>query len=309
MVSLVTGASGLLGSALLTSLSREGERVVAVGRRRSEIELDGVTWVEADLDTCTSWSEWLKDVDVVYHLAWSSLPHTASAAPAADASTNVVGTVRLLESLRDKPGTRFVFASSGGTVYGPPIHLPISENHPTRPISAYGVSKLAVERYLDFFAEAHGLDPVSMRIANLFGPNQDVSRQFGAIATFSANALIGKPIRIFGDGGTVRDYVFVSDVADALITAGQTRHISRALNVGTGQGRSLTEILDLVRSLTGRPIDIQYSEARNFDVRYSVLDVSRAAAELNWRSRTSFEMGVAATFEGVRRRLSDSASP
>ena len=310
MTYLVTGARGLLGKPLVDALSQMGHSVIATARcRPAEETRPGVTWIEADLATFTGWESVLGPVEVVYHLAWSSLPHTANAAPADDAAVNILGTVRLLESLRAKPGTRFVFASSGGTVYGPPTCLPISEDHPTLPISAYGVSKLAVESYLNFFAEAHGLNPISLRVSNLFGPDQNISRQFGDVSTFSAAAVEGGPITIFGDGGTVRDYIFISDAISAFIAAGHVRQTSRAVNIGTGQGHSLTEILSIIGDLNGGALDIRHRDARAFDVRCSVLDVSRAATELGWHAVVPFEVGVESTYAGIRARLGNRRQP
>ena len=304
MASLVTGASGLLGRSLITALSRRGERVVALSRRRHHgDDLPGVTWAFGDLGGDIDWAPLLEGVDKVYHLAWSSLPHTANTIPAQDVAVNVVGTIRLLESLRGRVGTRFVFASSGGTVYGRPVALPIEENHPTNPISAYGHSKLAVERYLDFFGAEHGLLPLSLRISNLFGPDQSSERQFGAIATFSGRALAGQSVSIFGNGDTIRDYIFVDDAVAALLAAAGSKTRCRALNIGSGVGRSLREIVDLIGRLSGRPLAVDYLPSRPFDVKQSILDVSRAEAELGWRAVVPFEEAVAATYEGIRKQL------
>jgi UDP-glucose 4-epimerase len=304
MKSLVTGASGFLGRNLVAALIRSGEAVVALGRARHAVSPPaGVIWVEADVNAFDDWRAALEEVSTIYHLAWSSLPHSANAAPSQDASTNIVGTLRLLEALRSRPGTRFVFPSSGGTVYGPLDVVPVPEEHPTKPLTAYGISKLAVENYLNFFGDTHGLVPVSLRISNLFGPGQAFGRGFGAIATLSAFALRGEPIVIYGDGKTVRDYIFVTDLVDAILKAGQSGATSRVLNIGTGEGRSLNDIIDVVARHVDRPLQVNYIDRRAFDVPVSILKIDRARAELGWSPIVAFEDGIAQTILDIRSRL------
>jgi UDP-glucose 4-epimerase len=304
MKSLVTGASGFLGRNLVAALIRSGEAVVALGRARHAVSPPaGVIWVDADVNAFDDWRAALEEVSTIYHLAWSSLPHSANAAPSQDASTNIVGTLRLLEALRSRPGTRFVFPSSGGTVYGPLDVVPVPEEHPTKPLTAYGISKLAVENYLNFFGDTHGLVPVSLRISNLFGPGQAFGRGFGAIATLSAFALRGEPIVIYGDGKTVRDYIFVTDLVDAILKAGQSGATSRVLNIGTGEGRSLNDIIDMVARHVDRPLQVNYIDRRAFDVPVSILKIDRARAELGWSPIVAFEDGIAQTILDIRSRL------
>jgi UDP-glucose 4-epimerase len=304
MKSLVTGASGFLGRNLVAALIRSGEAVVALGRARHAVSPPaGVIWVDADVNAFDDWPAALEEVSTIYHLAWSSLPHSANAAPSQDASTNIVGTLRLLEALRSRPGTRFVFPSSGGTVYGPLDVVPVPEEHPTKPLTAYGISKLAVENYLNFFGDTHGLVPVSLRISNLFGPGQAFGRGFGAIATLSAFALRGEPIVIYGDGKTVRDYIFVTDLVDAILKAGQSGATSRVLNIGTGEGRSLNDIIDVVARHVDRPLQVNYIDRRAFDVPVSILKIDRARAELGWSPIVAFEDGIAQTILDIRSRL------
>jgi len=304
MKSLVTGAAGFLGRNLTAALVQSGEAVVAVGRADHLPSWPGgVTWVNADFNTFGHWETLLDGVSTVYHLAWSSLPHSANADPFRDASTNILGTLRLLEALRSRPGVRFVFPSSGGTVYGRLDVVPVPEEHPTKPLTVYGVSKLAVENYLSFFGDAHGLDPVSLRISNLFGPGQAFGRGFGAIVTLSAFALRGQPIIIYGDGETVRDYIFVTDLVAAVLKAGRSRTISRILNIGTGEGRSLNDIVNIIARHVDRPVNVKYEARRSFDVPVSILKIDRARNELGWSPVVSFDDGIARTISDVKSRL------
>ncbi len=299
MIALVTGASGFIGSALVAALTAEGHRVVAVARRPPPTACEGVSWVQADLRTYTGWTALLDRVTTVYHLAWSSLPATSNQDPIADAQDNIVGTLRLLEAAKTRPGIRFVFISSGGTVYGRLQTACAAETHPTHPTCAYGVSKMAVEKYLELYAALWGLDAITLRVSNVYGPGQDTQRNFGAVTTFARRALAGKPITIYGNGSVIRDYLYISDLVEALLAAGQMRGGGPVLNVGSGVGHSLNDVLRLVGAALGRPIAVEYLPARNFNVPISVLDISRARDTLSWKPKVPLADGTAATLAGL----------
>lgn len=302
MIALVTGANGFLGSALVTALAARGHEVIAAVRKPGSIDAQrGVR--EAVFDLSNGDAEWkaiLAPADVIYHLAWSSLPATSDIDPVGDASENIVGAVRMLKALEDRDGVRFVFASSGGTVYGEMTGPTALESQVTAPISAYGMSKLAVEGYLGLFGRLRGLDHVSLRIANPFGPRQTGTRNFGAIATFARRGLNGEPITIWGDGRTVRDYVYLDDVVDALLAAGEKRGGPRILNVGSGVGRSLNDLIAAIESEIGRPLDVRYEKARGFDIGANVLDTRLAIQALGWRAATPFAEGLACLVSALR---------
>jgi UDP-glucose 4-epimerase len=161
------------------------------------------------------------------------------------------------------------------------------------------VSKLSVEAYLDLFTSLGAIRPVSLRIGNLFGPGQETARLFGVVSHFSKRALAGAPIRMFGDGAVVRDYVYIDDAAEALLRAGHTEVSSAALNIGSGEGRSLNDIVAVLQKLLAKPVLIEREPGRPFDVPVSVLDSTKARAELGWSARVSFEEGVARTLASM----------
>lgn len=298
---LVTGASGFLGRALVPALLAMGETVVATGRNACPFAPHPrLVWRRADLALSTApIAEMLEGVDTIYHLGWSTIPADSFLAPSEDARINIVASVRLLELISPGAEPRFVFASSGGTVYGRLTKVPAPEEHPLRPLSAYGVSKRCVESYLDLFAAFAGIRPVSLRMGNLFGPGQDTARLFGAVAHFSKRALAADPISIFGDGSIVRDYVYIDDAAEALIRAGHTGVSSAALNIGSGVGHSLNDIVAILQKQLGKPVAVERAPGRPFDVPVSVLDPAKAKAELGWMPRVSFEEGVARTLASM----------
>ncbi len=277
---LVTGASGYLGRALVPVLLDLGETVIATGRRACPFPPHSrLIWRQVDLaESVSSLREILRGVNMIYHLSWSTIPSDSNLAPSEDARVNIIGAVRLLESVERGVNPRVVFASSGGTVYGRLFQTPASEEHPLNPLSAYGVSKRAVESYLDFFARLGKIRPISLRIGNVFGPGQDSTRPFGAVTHFTRNALSGAPVGLFGDGSVVRDYVYIDDAVDALVRAGHAAHASHALNIGSGEGRSLNDVVAALQMHFDEPIKVEHMPVRPFDVPVSVLEFGESAA-------------------------------
>jgi UDP-glucose 4-epimerase len=195
---------------------------------------------------------------------------------------------------------KVVFASSGGTVYGVPETVPISEDHPTNPISSYGIVKLAVEKYLGLFHHLYGLDYTVLRISNPYGPYQDPKGQQGAISVFLHRIYEGRPISTWGDGAVVRDYLYVSDLMDALVRVTEVESRERVLNIGSGRGTSLNELVQLMAEVVGEQPAVEYLPARALDVPVSVLDIGRARAELGWSPKTELVEGIARTWEWIR---------
>ncbi len=256
---VVLGGCGFIGRHVALALLRRGERVVLAGRAPPteappDIDPALVSFAPFDLGTA-DWGTLLRDGDVVHHYAWSTIPKTANENPLADLDVNLRGTLRLLEALRRRHGARLVFSSSGGTVYGPLHRTPVAEDHPLDPVTAYGVSKLAAEKYLGFFRAIHGLDCRIARISNPYGIGQDPRRKQGAASIFLQRALADEPIEVWGDGGVVRDYIHVADVADGLLAladaAPERLPPLPVFNIGSGEGVSITEMLDAAPAAPG----------------------------------------------------------
>jgi UDP-glucose 4-epimerase len=238
---------------------------------------------------------------VVHHYAWTSIPASANNNPFGDLTSNVTGTLALLEALRRRGDARIVFASSGGTVYGRLQKIPVSEDHPLMPITAYGAGKATAEIYLGLYRVLHGLDCRVARIANPYGAGQNLARGQGAVTTFVHHALTNQPIVIWGDGEVVRDYIHVTDVATAMVALALRPHLDtfRTFNIGSGTGVSLNTLIAELESRLNRRLDVRREPARPFDVPVSVLDISRARNILGWVPRLSFAEGIARTMSDL----------
>ncbi|HYO45959.1 MAG TPA: NAD-dependent epimerase/dehydratase family protein [Gemmatimonadota bacterium] len=307
---LVTGGAGFIGSHVADRFLAEGCEVTVLddlSRGRRERVPAGAAFAKMGLDDPR-----LEEVfaegrfDTVSHHAAQIDVRVSVEDPMRDAHTNVTGLLHLLEQARRHGPMRIVYVSSGGVVYGEPDEIPTPERHPKLPLSPYGVGKLAGEYYLACYAAVHGLEYAALRYSNVYGPRQDPHGEAGVVAIFGLRILSGEPITIFGDGEQERDYVFVGDVAQAnwlasTYTLPPAREIDAcAWNIGTGRGTSVNELADLLIGAAGREVERVRAPERAGELRRSVLDCSRAAAELGWRAETALEDGLARTMDHLR---------
>jgi len=303
---LILGGFGFIGSHVVEALVERGDRVRVLARPgqlpryRAERTRFDVKLFEGDFCHPEVLGAAVDGVEVIVHLIATALPQTSNEDPAYDVSSNVVGTLRMLELARERTVRRIVFSSSGGTVYGRPRQIPISEQHPTNPICSYGITKLTIEKYLSLYHDLYGLEYVVLRPANAYGEGQDASRQQGAVAAFLAHVQAGKPIVIWGDGSVVRDYVYVKDVARACALATEARVQSAVFNIGTGQGTSLRELVEMIGQVTDVTPDVTYAPGRPVDVPVNILDASLAKQEMGWEPRVTLAEGLRRTWAFIQ---------
>lgn len=296
----ILGAGGFLGTNLARALAGEVGELRCFGRRPAFPEaLRDVDWTNGEMES-DAVRELVAGCDTVVHLISSSTPATADRSIAGDAQSNVIGTLNLLDQCVELGVRRFVFISSGGTVYGIPTQVPTPEDAPTNPITAYGIAKLAIEKYLAVYQRQRGLDYRILRVANPFGPYQTAHKGQGIIAAAMSAVLHGTPLEIWGDGRVVRDYVYVADVVQAIIKAIGHEGPSRVFNVGSGRGHDLLQVVQTIEVLSGKSLRTRFRPARPADVPVSILDTSLAASELDWQPTTSFEEGLAMTIDWNR---------
>jgi UDP-glucose 4-epimerase len=293
---IVLGGGGFIGTNLCRRLATEGHRVRAFGRQRPFLDaLEGVEWFQGDFSDAGALAAAIETFDVVYHLINGTTPLSANLDMAADLQTNVAASLGMFDTCVKLGVARVVFVSSGGTIYGCPQQIPTPETAPTDPITAYGISKLAIEKYLALNRHLHRLDYRVLRVSNPFGPFQTSIKNQGVIASIISRALRREEIEIWGDGTVVRDFIFVDDVVDALVLASHDRSEMRLFNIGCGEGRSLRDVIETIETLVGRKLDVIWKPGRPVDVPVSVVAIERARDVLGWQPRTSFQSGLEQT--------------
>lgn len=293
---LVLGGTGFIGGRLTAALLEAGDEVSVLSRSPAgTAAVPGARYAAADYLDAGAVRAALDGIEVAFHLVGTSLPANSNADPMADVRGNLLGTLGLLEACRDAGVRRVVFVSSGGTVYGEPRALPVPESHPTEPLCSYGITKLAIEKYLKLHERLHGLDYRVLRLANPYGPGQRTDRRQGVVTTFLRRAMQGEPLEIWGDGAVVRDFVFIADAVEALQRAAAHEGPERVFNIGSGSGLSLRDVVAAVEELLGRRLDVAYRPGRAWDVPANVLDIALARRALGWSPRTGFRQGLEQT--------------
>ena len=305
MKCLILGGAGFIGSHLAQGLLAAGHQVRIFDRPNlvlpPELLADArIEWLEGDFLNEDDLARVVPGSEVIFQLVSATLPKSSNDNPVYDVESNIIGTLRLLNLARTYAVKRVIFASSGGTIYGLPHTLPISESHSTEPLVSYGISKLAIEKYLHLYQALYGIDYCVLRIANPFGERQRVSAAQGAVAVFLHRAMNDEVIHIWGDGSVVRDYIYVKDVTSAFIRALSYHGEQRVFNIGAGQGLSLNDILTAIEKLLGRPVPRSYEPGRKFDVPVNVLDITRARELLGWQPEVSFHDGLVQTLAWMR---------
>jgi UDP-glucose 4-epimerase len=304
---LVTGGAGFIGSTLVDRLLAEDWRVDVVDdlstgslgnlsdarsqpdRRFSFHRLDVSSPAVGDLIAH-------RRPDVIFHLAAQADVRVSVARPVFDATVNIIGSINVFEGAIAAGVSKVVFASSGGTIYGPSEELPTREACPQHPESPYGVAKKTVGDYLHYYREVRGLEYTALALANVYGPRQDPRGEAGVVAIYAGKLLNHERPTIFGDGEQTRDFVYVDDVVDAFVRATEKGN-GLLCNVGTGTETSVQQLFDTMARLTGFKGQARYEPPRPGELRRSVLDPGRAAIHLAWKPWTSLEEGLGRTLE------------
>jgi UDP-glucose 4-epimerase len=302
---MVTGGAGFIGSHIVDLLLLEGHSVaivdnIATGQREN---IDPrVRFYELDI-VSPSFPLVLEAErpEVVFHQAAQMSVKVSTDEPMLDARVNVVGLIRVLQACVASGVRKIVFASSGAT-YGNPDYLPFDEDHPQRPASPYGITKLMGEHYLRYFAQDHGLQYTALRYGNVYGPRQSADGEAGVVAIFARQLLRGQTPTIHWDGEQIRDYVYVTDVARANLQAA-TAGDGRCYCIGTGVGTSVNQIYQTLCDIVGVVLPAHRTPRRAGDLRAAYFDTSRAMRELRWKPTVSLRDGLAETVEACRRDL------
>ena len=242
----------------------------------------------------------LKDVDEVIHLAYSTVPKTSFEKPVQDVVDNLPAIVGLLEVASSLEIEKLVLVSSGGAIYGRARKVPIREDHPTNPISPYGITKLTGEKYANMFYKLKGLPVVCLRPSNAYGEGQKPFLEQGFVATAIASIINQREVNIFGDRGTIRDYIHVNDIANGIIAVLECGKAGSCYNIGSGVGRSNEDILNSIHPFAesaGLETHTRILPSRPFDVSINILDSSKLMNETDWREKISFDEGIKKTWD------------
>lgn len=303
---LVIGGAGYIGAYLVRQLIATGRHVTVLGRSASpryDLPAD-VVYVAGDFAQPELISLLLDTHQEVIHLAYATVPNTSFDNPLSDLLQNLPPTVQLFSESANR-GVKLVLVSSGGTVYGEAVELPICETHPTKPISPYGVTKCTLENYAYLYAATHGLKFICVRPANAYGIGQRPFVGQGFISTAMASVMKGVPIKIFGQHGTVRDYVYVSDLASGIVSALEYGHLSETYNLGSGIGLSNVEVVEAFRPLLreiGCEVSVENLSERAFDVKTNVLDSTKLRVDTGWKPVIGFNDGLLLTRDWLSRQ-------
>lgn len=299
------GGAGFIGSHIVETLVSRGHAVRVfdlpnISTRNLEGCLDRVEMVGGDFSNIHDVSSALDDIDVVVHLVCTTLPGPSNENPVYDVESNVISTLNLLDRAVQKGVRKVIFPSSGGTVYGIPQVLPIPETHRTDPICSYGITKLAIEKYLALFNHLYGLDYVVLRVGNPYGERQRIDSVQGVIGVFLGKMLLGETITVWGDGSVARDYLYRDDLVSAFVRVIESDTPSRVYNIAGGRAHTLTEILSIIRDVTGEEPKVRFAPARGLDVPVSCLDIRRGEEELGWMPATALGEGIEKTWQWMK---------
>ena len=307
---LVTGGAGFIGTHLIDALIKRDENVTVI----DNLSTSALKYVHSDAkfinqDICNpEVIHLIKELNpkAVYHLAAQASVAVSAREPITDLNINVIGTLNLLEGIRDlQHRPRFIFFSTGGAIYGDleASALPASETIDAQPLSPYAVSKLAIEHYLRVYGHLYDLNYTIVRPANVYGPRQNPHGEAGVIAIFAQAMLEGRQVTIFGDGDDQRDYIYISDFIDGVLTLADS-NLPGPYNVGTGYGISVNEIYNILSEFIPAAAPPQPGPPRAGDIPKIWLDVSAAKNDLGWQANTSFQDGISRTVEWFRREIS-----
>jgi len=307
---LVTGGAGFIGSNLVDALLARGDEVTVVDNlstgRKSNLEpglAAGAELAELDIRDGEELSRLAAErrPEAIFHLAAQIDVRKSLADPFFDAGVNVGGTANVLEAARASECGRVVSISTGGAIYGEGVgqQLPLDEDAPIAPLSAYGQSKFAAEGYLSLYQRLYGLSGVSLRLGNVYGPRQDPLGEAGVIAIFCGLLKEGGRPTVFGDGTQTRDYIYVGDVVSAALAAGNTE-TTGALNIGTGVETDVLELIEALKRLSGNEgFEPEFAPERTGEVQAISIDAGRAQRELGWSAEMGLEEGLRVTLDSI----------
>lgn len=294
MKALILGGCGFIGTHLVNALREDGISLVVFDTNADPVQSSpDCIYVKGDFSEQAQLEKAIEHYGITHvaHLVSTTLPKSSNEDKPYDLSSNVIQTLHLLDICVKYRVQKVLFMSSGGTIYGAPRNVPVAENHPNEPICSYGISKLAIEKYLFLYHHLHGLNYIALRAANPYGPGQNPFSGQGIIANFVHKMHTYQPLEVWGDGSTVRDYFRVRDLVN-LTKLTLFSEANGVFNAGSGVGVSINQLISTLRSVVSRPAEVIYKEQRGLDVPSIVLDCTAAKNLFGWCADNSLNTGI-----------------
>ena len=297
---LVTGGAGFIGSNVVESALDAGHHILVLDNLLTGKENNipsGAEFIEGDIRDAETVKKAMQDIDYVIHLAAQASVVISTQNPRLDSSINIEGTINILEQAKQAKVKHVIFSSTGGALYGNVTKLPAPENTPIKPLSPYGISKASAELYCTYYSN-FGLPVSILRFANVYGPKQDSKGEAGVIAIFLGNIKENRPLTVYGDGTTTRDYVYVRDVAELMLSI-LDKPLPYPVNVGTGKETKLEELITTIKKVTNVEPEIKKLPLRPGEVEKISLDITKVKELTGWLPKTSLEQGIAQVWKWI----------
>jgi UDP-glucose 4-epimerase len=298
---LLLGGGGFIGTALAQRLCENNFNVHILSRHFPARQIaPNIIFHKGNLDDREILEQVLPECKTIIHLASSTTPGSSSRQPELEADKNITPTLRFLDILQGYVNVHIIFVSSGGTLYGNPEVIPVDETHPLNPLSFHGAGKVAIETFLRTFSTSPEKSTTVVRPSNVYGPGQSLLSGFGVIRTMLEHVLRGTVMEIWGDGMSVRDFLYIDDILSALICLIDFPNDNNTYNVGSGIGHSLNQLKEIIESVSGKKLAAVYRPSRKTDVKAIVLDSSRLIKKTKWHPIVSLEQGIALTWKWLK---------
>ncbi|WP_252247653.1 NAD-dependent epimerase/dehydratase family protein [Clostridium sp. ZS6] len=299
---LILGGCGFIGRHLVKELSENNPEsfitVVDVVKDSGYEKFGNVEQIQSSLSQIKNFDKLLLNVDIVYHLVSTTTPSDNTEKIMNDFNDTIIPTIHLLQCMKLYTNKKVIFVSSGGTVYGEAENSPIPETHSLNPVCTYGTQKVILEKYIEVYGHLHNVDYIIARLSNPYGTGQNIKKNQGIIPIFVRKILNYESLQIWGDGNTVRDYIFIDDAIGALQKLGNYKGNEHIFNIGSGVGYSINEIVNLiVKELEVEMPQVEYLDSRKCDVKENILDISKIVNILNWKPEVSIEDGILQTIK------------
>ncbi len=302
----ILGAAGFIGTNLTLSLMRNtSNEILAVDESESYfhecVKAPNVHFRECIFHGAADFKTLLAGQEMVFHLISTNNPASSNRNIGTDIADNILISANVLEACAANHVRKVIFISSGGTIYGDKAVCPIKENALTNPINTYGIQKLTIEKLFYLYHHTHGLDYSIIRLANPYGPHQRPNGKLGVVTTFIYKALKNQVLTVYGDGSVIRDYIYIDDAVDGIITVANNEREERVFNLGSGKGTSVNQVITIIQQTLGSKVAVKYIANRSVDVPSNVLDITKYQTAFGAQRLVPLEKGIQLTSDYLKR--------